>query len=124
MGSVLETEIAPPPRWNCSCVTCQSGSQVWVIMTQRIRLLEDGAFVGDESKDTRDFGYPMFYRGGRRDEPRYEGGPMIFWNSHWTQAIDYAYHFLVAPTEDQIAESLMFSPTLIGKVFPIQFRIR
>jgi hypothetical protein len=128
MGSVLETEIAPPDRWKCSCVTCQSGAQVWVIMTRRVRLLSDGTFMGDEDKETRDYGYPMFYRGGRMDDPnkeeRNDGLPRILSSTHWTQAIDYAYHFLCSPTEDQIAESLMFSPTLIGKVFPIQFRIR
>ena len=127
MGSVLPTEIAPPPKWKCSCVTCSSGAQIWVIMTGRVRLLDDGTFAGDESKDTRDYGYPMFFRGGRQDvPPTHENGSgqRVLFNAHWTQAIDYAYHFLVSPTEDQIAEALMFSPTLIGKVFPIQFRIR
>ncbi len=127
MGSVLDTEIAPPDRWKCYCVTCQSGAQVWVLMTGRVRLLPDGTFIGDEDKETRDYGYPMFYRGGRKDVPTVHengSGQRTLYNDQWTQAIDFAYHFLVAPTEDQIAESLMFSPTLIGKVFPIQFRIR
>lgn len=121
MGSVLDTEIAPPDKWKCSCVTCGAGAQVWVIMTQRVRLLPDGTFSGDEDKETRQFGYPMFYRGGRKEG---DSDGRTVQNLHWTQAIDYAYHYLVPPTEDQIAEALFMSPTLIGKISPIQFRIR
>jgi hypothetical protein len=122
MGSVLDTEIAPPDKWKCSCVTCAAGAQVWVIMSGRVRMLPDGSFAGDESKETRDYGYPVFWRGGRTD--RVSGPGYDIGSEYWTQAIDFAYHYLVKPTDEQVAEILLLHPSLIGKLSPIQFRIR